>query len=197
MDEPDLNAGTDKYSASTQTMIAIVVIGLLLFGCVLVLIPFTSAILWAIILSFSSWSIFSGIKRVLGGRSSLAAFTMTLLLASIVVAPFVAEVIPAATLELARTRTAEHSPAIIFADLSDANFPAENTARDLRAAAPDARLVGFASHVDLKSLAAARAAGFDLTLSRRNSPRACPNCSNPDLRNLMIGRDRSFVLSVL
>jgi DNA-binding NarL/FixJ family response regulator len=77
-----------------------------------------------------------------------------------------AEVIPAATLELARTRTAEHSPAIIFADLSDANFPAEDTARDLRAAAPDARLVGFASHVDLKSLAAARAAGFDLTLSR-------------------------------
>jgi DNA-binding NarL/FixJ family response regulator len=77
-----------------------------------------------------------------------------------------AEVIPAATLELARTRTAEHSPAIIFADLSDANFPAADTARELRAAAPDARLVGFASHVDLKSLAAARAAGFDLTLSR-------------------------------
>jgi predicted PurR-regulated permease PerM len=89
MNEPDLNVGTDKYSASTQTMIAIVVIGLLLFGCVLVLIPFTSAILWAIILSFSSWSIFSGIKRVLGGRSSLAALTMTLLLAGIVVAPFV------------------------------------------------------------------------------------------------------------
>jgi DNA-binding NarL/FixJ family response regulator len=77
------------------------------------------------------------------------------------------EVIPAATLELARTRTVEHSAAIIiFADLSDANFPAEDTARQLRAAAPDSRLVGFASHVDLKSLAAARAAGFDLTLSR-------------------------------
>ena len=88
MDEPDLNASTDN-SASTQTMIAIVVIGLLLFGCVLVLIPFTSAILWAIILSFSSWNIFSGIKRVLGGRPSLAAVTMTFLLASIVVVPFV------------------------------------------------------------------------------------------------------------
>jgi predicted PurR-regulated permease PerM len=87
MDEPDLNASTDN-SASTQTMIAIVVIGLLLFGCVLVLIPFTSAILWAIILSFSSWNIFSGIKRVLGGRPSLAAVTMMLLLASIVVVPF-------------------------------------------------------------------------------------------------------------
>jgi DNA-binding NarL/FixJ family response regulator len=77
-----------------------------------------------------------------------------------------AEVTPAASLELARARAVELSPAIIFADLSDANFPADATARDLRTAAPEARLVGFASHVDLKSLAAARAAGFDLTLSR-------------------------------
>lgn len=76
------------------------------------------------------------------------------------------EVVPAATLELARTSAAELSPAIIFADLSDTNFPADATARELRAAAPGARLVGFASHVDLKSLASARAAGFDLTLSR-------------------------------
>ena len=76
------------------------------------------------------------------------------------------EVTPASTLELARTRATDLSPAIIFADLSDANFPAETTARDLREAASAARLIGFASHVDLKSLAAARAAGFDLTLSR-------------------------------
>jgi DNA-binding NarL/FixJ family response regulator len=77
-----------------------------------------------------------------------------------------AEVTPASTLDLARTRATELAPAIIFADLSDANFPADATARALRAAAPQARLVGFASHVDLKSLASARAAGFDLTLSR-------------------------------
>jgi DNA-binding NarL/FixJ family response regulator len=77
-----------------------------------------------------------------------------------------AEVIPAATLVLAHSRAVELSPAIVFADLSDANFPVEETARTLRAAAPGARLVGFASHVDLKSLAAARAAGFDRTLSR-------------------------------
>jgi DNA-binding NarL/FixJ family response regulator len=76
------------------------------------------------------------------------------------------EATPASTLDLARTRATELAPAIIFADLSDANFPAEETARVLRAAAPHARLVGFASHVDLKSLASARAAGFDLTLSR-------------------------------
>jgi DNA-binding NarL/FixJ family response regulator len=77
-----------------------------------------------------------------------------------------AEVIPASTLELARSRAADLAPGVIFADLSDANFPADETARALRAAAPAARLVGFASHVDLKALASARAAGFDLTLSR-------------------------------
>jgi DNA-binding NarL/FixJ family response regulator len=76
------------------------------------------------------------------------------------------EVTPAATLELASTRAAEIAPSVVFADLSDASFPAAATAQALRAAAPAARLIGFASHVDLKSLASARAAGFDLTLSR-------------------------------
>ncbi len=36
----------------------------------------------------------------------------------------------------------------------------------IRAAAPDARVIGFASHVDLKPLKAAREAGYELTLSR-------------------------------
>ncbi len=89
MNEPDSNDAAARYAAGTQATIAIVVIGLLLFGCVLVLLPFSSAILWAIILCFSTWPVFSRFKRALGGRSSLAALTMTLLLASIVVAPFV------------------------------------------------------------------------------------------------------------
>jgi DNA-binding NarL/FixJ family response regulator len=89
------------------------------------------------------------------------------------------EVTPASTLDLARIRATELTPAIIFADLSDANFPAEETARALRAAAPDARLVGFASHVDLKSLASARAAGFDLTLSRSEFTAQLPTLLKP------------------
>ena len=55
---------------------------------------------------------------------------------------------------------------LAFADLSDANFNPETTAQELTAACPDALLVGFASHIDLKPLAAARAAGFAQTLSR-------------------------------
>lgn len=76
------------------------------------------------------------------------------------------EVYYASTLDAAASRCAELKPAVVFADLSDATFPARETASAIRAAAPGARLVGFASHIDLKPLKAAREAGFELTLSR-------------------------------
>jgi DNA-binding NarL/FixJ family response regulator len=63
-------------------------------------------------------------------------------------------------------RATESVPTVVFADLSDAAFPAADTAAKIRSAAPSARLIGFASHVDLKPLKAAREAGFDLALSR-------------------------------
>ena len=65
-----------------------------------------------------------------------------------------------------RERAAESKPSVVFADLSDASFPAADTASKIREAAPDAKLIGFASHIDLKPLRAAREAGFDQTLSR-------------------------------
>lgn len=76
------------------------------------------------------------------------------------------EVLYATTLDAAARQCASHHPALVFADLSDAEFPAAATVARIRAEAPDARIVGFASHVDLKPLKAAREAGFDLTLSR-------------------------------
>jgi DNA-binding NarL/FixJ family response regulator len=78
-----------------------------------------------------------------------------------------AEIVYASSLEQARERCADGVPAVVFADLSDAAFPASAIAETMRAAAPAARLIGFASHVDLKPLRAAREAGFDLTLSRQ------------------------------
>jgi DNA-binding NarL/FixJ family response regulator len=63
-------------------------------------------------------------------------------------------------------RCAVVKPTIIFTDLSDQVFPALDTLKQIRAAAPGARVIGFASHVDLKPLKAARDAGYDLTLSR-------------------------------
>jgi DNA-binding NarL/FixJ family response regulator len=77
-----------------------------------------------------------------------------------------AEVEYASSLDAVATRCASIHPSIIFTDLSDATFPALETLNQIRAAAPAARAIGFASHVDLKSLKSARAAGYDLTLSR-------------------------------
>jgi DNA-binding NarL/FixJ family response regulator len=77
-----------------------------------------------------------------------------------------AQIFYASSLDAAGKRAAEKNPAVIFADLSDPDFPAAATAERMRAAAPGARLVGFASHVDLGALRAAREAGFELTLSR-------------------------------
>ena len=89
MDQPDPGAEPRQYSSTIQAAIAIVAMGLLLLGCVLVLVPFFSAILWGILLCFSTWGLFCELKRMLGERSSLAALVMTLLLAAVVVAPFI------------------------------------------------------------------------------------------------------------
>ncbi len=89
MEQPDRGTEPRKYSSTIQAAIAIVAMGLLLLGCVLVLAPFFSAILWGLLLCFSTWGIFCELRRTLGERSSLAALAMTLLLAAIVVAPFI------------------------------------------------------------------------------------------------------------
>jgi hypothetical protein len=71
----------------------------------------------------------------------------------------------------ANARCAEEVPAMIFVD---PRFPAVETAGAMRVAAPAARLIGFASHVDLKVLGAAREAGFELTLSRSEFTQRLP-----------------------
>jgi predicted PurR-regulated permease PerM len=88
-DESDSETGAVKNRATIQAAVAITAMGLLLIGCVLILVPFSSAILWAILLTFSTWGIFCRLRLALGGRRSLAALMMTFLLAAIVVAPFV------------------------------------------------------------------------------------------------------------
>ena len=64
-------------------------LGLLGFGCVLVLRPFFSSLLWAIILVFSTWPLHQRLKTLLGGRNLPASFLMTLVLAAALVAPMV------------------------------------------------------------------------------------------------------------
>jgi len=85
----------------------------------------------------------------------------------------------ASSLDAAASLCAELKPDLIFADLSDATFPALETIEKIRAVSPDARMVGFASHIDLKPLRAAREAGFDLTLSRSEFTAQLPDLLKP------------------
>jgi predicted PurR-regulated permease PerM len=66
----------------------VVVLILLVIGCFLVLMPFISAMLWAAVLSFSTWPLYQRLVVLLRGRRWLAALIMSLALAAIIVAPF-------------------------------------------------------------------------------------------------------------
>jgi predicted PurR-regulated permease PerM len=61
----------------------------LLAGCLIVLRPFVSALLWAVILSFSSWPVYRRLLGWLGNRRTLAALVMTLGMVLIILLPFV------------------------------------------------------------------------------------------------------------
>lgn len=60
---------------------------LLAVGCMLVLKPFLSSLLWAAILTFSTWPLYTRLLTRLNGRRGLAALLMTLLLAGAFVVP--------------------------------------------------------------------------------------------------------------
>ncbi len=69
--------------------VAAILISVLLVGCFVVLRPFFSAILWAVILSFATWPIYQTIERLLSGKKALASLLMMLIVAMILVLPFV------------------------------------------------------------------------------------------------------------
>ncbi|HEU5437604.1 MAG TPA: AI-2E family transporter [Telluria sp.] len=60
---------------------------LLIIGCVLVLRPFLSAILFAGVVVVSSWPLYLKLLRRLGGRRNLAALAMTVFLTLLVIVP--------------------------------------------------------------------------------------------------------------
>jgi len=76
----------DKY---IEHLISAFVLLILIVGCFVVLRPFISALLWALILSFSTWPVYKWWTRVLKGNRTLAATVMTLLLATVFVLPLV------------------------------------------------------------------------------------------------------------
>jgi predicted PurR-regulated permease PerM len=71
-----------------EQILALTALALLALGCFFVLRPFLSAILWAVILCFSTWPGYTWILRKVGS-ATIAAVAMTLLAATIFVLPFV------------------------------------------------------------------------------------------------------------
>lgn len=72
--------GIDK-SLIYRTSVIVAGVGLILWGCIVVLQPFIPALLLAVILCLSTWPAFDWLQKKLRGRRSLAAFLMTILLA--------------------------------------------------------------------------------------------------------------------
>jgi len=61
----------------------------LVIGCLVVLAPFVTALLLAIILTYSTWPLYLRLRKAVRGRSTLAAGLMMLAACVILIAPFV------------------------------------------------------------------------------------------------------------
>lgn len=72
-----------------RTLVVIISVTLILWGCIVVLRPFIPAFLLATIFTLATWPSFVWLKDKLHGRRTLAAFTMTLALASCFLLPMV------------------------------------------------------------------------------------------------------------
>ncbi len=72
-----------------ERLAAVFALIVLIGGSLLVLAPFTTALLWGAILAYSSWYPYQVLTRWLGKRRSLAALVCVLLAAVIVLGPFV------------------------------------------------------------------------------------------------------------
>ncbi len=71
----------------TDQLLVVAALALVVLGCFFVLKPFLSALLWAVILTFSSWPAYRRLLGWVGGRRSLAAFLMTLGITAVLLVP--------------------------------------------------------------------------------------------------------------
>jgi predicted PurR-regulated permease PerM len=72
-----------------ERTLGISILILLLGGCLLVLRPFVSALLWAVVLSYSLWPLFRRLVNLLRGKRTLASALMACALVAVVLLPFV------------------------------------------------------------------------------------------------------------
>jgi len=75
-------------STRLETRLAWALLVLLGVGCLVVVRPFFSALMWAVVLSFSCWPLYRRLLGVLRGRRALAALVMCLAMVLVILLPF-------------------------------------------------------------------------------------------------------------
>lgn len=86
MDEKETSSRIERHLGTG-------VLVLLLIGCVLVMRPFLSALMWAFVLCFALWPVYRRVVARLKGRRTLAALAMTGAIAMVLVVPTVVTVL--------------------------------------------------------------------------------------------------------
>ncbi len=74
---------------NTDRMLGLGALVLLIAGCLLVLFPFVTALLLAVILTFSTWPLYVRLRNAVGGANTVAAALMMLAASLFLLAPFV------------------------------------------------------------------------------------------------------------
>lgn len=83
---------TQKGSGSLRSRrieftVGLSLLALLVIGSLLVVRPFLTSLLWAVILSYTTWPLYQRLLVRLGGHTGLAALLMTVLVATVLVVP--------------------------------------------------------------------------------------------------------------
>ena len=77
----------ERTRSIVEGWIGAAAVAVLALACLLILRPFISAALWAAILCFTTWPLFTRLKAKLRGRQTMAASLATLALSAIIIAP--------------------------------------------------------------------------------------------------------------
>lgn len=72
-----------------EQTLTLAVLAILIIGCFLVLRPFLTAVLWSIVLAVATWPVFARMRSFFHGRAAIAGLAMTLLIAAVLLTPFV------------------------------------------------------------------------------------------------------------
>lgn len=78
-----------KDRLGIEAVVAFMIVALLAVGCLIVLRPFVSALLWAAVLTYTTWPLMLRLEGWMKGRRVWAAAVMTSWIALIMVLPFV------------------------------------------------------------------------------------------------------------